>query len=270
MAINRRIGIIGAGRMGTALVAGLLKGGVVGKDSLYASDVSDQRCHQLSEIYGIKCFSNNKMVVENSDIVIIAVEPAHMQAVLKDIGEVLSSQLLVSIAAAVSTDFIKQNLKKDVAVVRVMPNNPCLVGEGMIVIASAPDISEKRFKAVEEIFSAVGRVLVLDEDLFDAVTGLSGSGPAFIYLVIEGLVEGGIKSGLSADTALVLAAQTVLGAGKMVLETKAHPSKLREMVTTPGGTTVEGLKELDRSDIKGVFSRAVERAAQKSRELKKT
>ena len=146
MTINRRIGIIGAGKMGTALVAGLLNAGVAGKDNLSASDASAQRCYQVSKTYGIRCFSSNKMVVENSDIVILAVEPVHVKAVLEDIGAVLTNQLLISIAAAVSTDFLKRNLRKDIAVVRVMPNNPCLVGEGMTVIASAPEVSEERFK----------------------------------------------------------------------------------------------------------------------------
>jgi len=270
LAIDRRIGVIGAGKMGTALISGLLKAGVVKKDKICASDVSAQRCDYISKTYGIRCFPDNKAVVANSDIVIIAVEPKHVKEVLEDIGEKLADQTLVSIAAGISIDFLKKNLRKPVSIVRAMPNNPCMVGAGMTVLTSSPEVSEKEFGVVESIFSSVGRVLVLDERFFDAVTGLSGSGPAYIYLAIEGLVEGGVKSGLPENTAIILAAQTVLGAGKMILETKTHPAKLREMVTTPGGTTIEGLKELERGDVKGFFSRAVERAAQKSRELAKT
>ena len=270
MATGRRIGIIGIGNMGTALIAGLLKAGRVGKDELFASDVSAQRCYQVSKTYGIRCFSDNREVVANSDILIIAVEPRHVKTVLEDIGEALTNQVLVSIAAGTPIEFLRLNLSKAVAVVRAMPNNPCLVGEGMIVLAPTPEVSEEKLRVVEGIFSSVGKVIILDERFFDAVTGLSGSGPAYIYLVIEGLVEGGVKSGLPEDVALTLAAQTVLGAGRMVLETRTHPSRLRETVATPGGTTVEGLKELERGDVKGFFSRAVERAAQRSRELAKT
>lgn len=269
MAIDRRIGIIGAGKMGAALISGLLRAGVVGKNDLCASDVSAQRCDYISKTYGVKCFPDNKAVVANSDIVIIAVEPKHVKEVLEDIGEKLANQTLVSIAAGISIDFLNKNLRRAIPIVRAMPNNPCLVGEGMTVLTSSPEVSEKEFGVVESIFSSVGRVLVLDERFFDAVTGLSGSGPAYIYLVIEGLVEGGVRAGLPEDKALTLAAQTVLGAGKMVLETGMDPAKLREMVTTPKGTTIEGVKELERGEIKASLGRAVEKAAQRSKELVK-
>ncbi len=268
MADVDRVGIVGIGNMGTALIAGLLKAGKVGKDELCASDVSAQRRHHVSETYGIRCFSDNKTVVANSDIIIVAVEPAHMKMVIEDIREAFTSQMLISIVAGTPIDSIERNLQNTVPIVRAMPNNPCLVGEGMIVLAPNQEVSEGNLRVVKELLSSVGKVIVLDERFFDAVTGLSGSGPAYIYLVIEGLVEGGVKSGLPEDTALTLAAQTVLGAGKMVLETGTHPSKLRETVVTPGGTTAEGLKELSRSDVKNSFSRAVEKAAQRSKELR--
>ncbi|MCJ7634530.1 pyrroline-5-carboxylate reductase [Candidatus Bathyarchaeota archaeon] len=267
MADVNRVGIVGIGNMGTALIAGLLKAGKVGKDELCASDVSAQRRHHVSETYGIRCFSDNKTVVANSDIIIVAVEPAHMKMVIEDIREAFTNQMLISIVAGTPIDSIERNLQNTVPIVRAMPNNPCLVGEGMIVLAPNQEVSEGNLKVVKELLSSVGKVIVLDERFFDAVTGLSGSGPAYIYLVIEGLVEGGVKSGLPEDTALTLAAQTVLGAGKMVLETGTHPSKLRETVVTPGGTTAEGLKELSRNDVKNSFSRAVEKAAQRSKEL---
>ncbi len=255
--------------MGTALIAGMLKVKVVGKDDLFASDVSAQRCYHVSKTYGIRCFSDNREVVSNSDIVIIAVEPRHVKTVLESVCNALSNQLLISIAAGISIDFIRKNLQKTVPIVRCMPNNPCIVGESITALTPSPEVSQESLRAVEEIFSSVGRVLILNERLFDAVTGLSGSGPAYIYLAMEGLIEGGVKSGLPEDVALTLAAQTVLGAGRMVLETRMYPAKLREMVATPGGTTVEGLKELEKGDVKASLSRAVERAAQRSRELTK-
>jgi len=266
--MDKKIGIIGIGNMGTTLIAGLLRAGGVSEDNLCASDVSAQRCYQVSKTYRIKCFSDNKMVVKNSTIVIIAVEPKHVQVVLEDINEALTNQVVVSIAAGVSTEFIKNHLQKKVPIVRVMPNNPCMVGEGMIAVSSSPEVSEETLKVIMEIFSSVGQVLLLDESVFSAVTGLSGSGPAFIYLALEGLIQGGVKSGLTEEAAMILAAQTVLGSGKMVLETKMHPVKLKEMVGTPGGTTIEGLKELEAHDIKTAFSKAVERATQRAHELK--
>lgn len=264
---DTRIGIIGAGKMGSALISGLLRTGTVKTENLFASDVSSQRRCYVSKTYGIKCLANNKRVVANSDIVIIAVEPKHVRVVLEDIKEELTHQLLVSIAAGVSIGFLKRQLRQDLPIVRAMPNNPCIVGEGMIVIAPSPEVSKDRFETIKEVFASIGKVLVLNEKFFDAVTGLSGSGPAYIYLVIEGLIDGGMKSGLAEETALILATQTVFGSGRMAIETKIHPSKLREMVTTPGGTTVEGLKELERSSVRAVFSKAVESAAKRSREL---
>ena len=270
MTIDKRIGVIGAGKMGTALVSGMLKAGVVKKSKICAGDISEQRCEYVSKMYGVTCFSDNSLVIANSDIVIIAVEPKHIKGVLEEISGELENQTLVSIAAGVTIDFLKENLKKPVPIIRAMPNNPCMVGEGMIVLTSSPEASERDLDTVKEIFTSIGRVLVLEEHLFDAVTGLSGSGPAYIYMVIEGLTEGGIKAGLPEDKAVTLAAQTVLGAGKMVLETDISPDKLREMVTTPGGTTVEGLKELKRGKVKSFFCRAVRKATQRSRELLKT
>ncbi len=270
MVERKRIGIIGAGKMGAALIAGLLRAETVEKDDLCASDVSAQRRDQIAKTYGIQCFTDNKMAVSRCDIVVLAVEPVHVKAVLEEVGEELAGKLLVSIAAGTSIAFLKKNLQRTtIPIVRAMPNNPCMVGEGMTVLAPSPEASGEDLEAAEAIFSAVGKVMVLDERFFDAVTGLSGSGPAYIYLVVEGLVEGGVRAGLPEDKALVLAAQTVLGAGKMVLETGLHPAKLREMVTTPGGTTIEGLKELERGNVKAALSMAVGSAARKSKELVK-
>jgi pyrroline-5-carboxylate reductase len=266
---TKKIGVIGIGNMGTALIAGMLKAGVVRKDDLCASDISAQRCYYVSKTYGVKCFSDSKTLVLNSDIIIVAVEPKNVTVILESIGDELTHQLLISIVAGISINFLKKNLQKVIPIIRCMPNNPCMVGESMTVLAPSPEVSQENLNAAEEIFSSVGRVLILSEHLLDAVTGLSGSGPAYIYLVIEGLIDGGLKVGLPEDVALILAAQTVLGAGKMILETKIPPVRLREMVTSPEGTTIEGLKELEKDNIKASFSRAVERATQRSRELSK-
>jgi len=216
--------------MGTALIAGLLETGKFQKKEISASDVSAERRLHVSRSYGIKCFSSNKETVRNSDILIIAVEPKHVKEVLEDISDTITNQVVISIAAGIPIVFLKKYLKKQIPLFRAMPNSPCLVGEGAIALASQKGVSENEVKLVEEIFASVGKVFVLDEHLFDAVTGLSGSGPAYIYLVMDGLIEGGVRAGLSEDLALILVAQTVLGAGKMVIETKIHPNSVVQIL----------------------------------------
>ena len=267
---KKRIGIIGTGKMGEALISGLTQSKLVDKTSLSASDVVSRRCDHISRTYGISCYTDNKRVVEVSDVVIIAVQPRDVKAVLEGIREKLTAKhLLISIAAGVSTGFLSKNLQKAVPTIRAMPNNPCMIGEGMIALAPMPNVSEENLQIAREIFSSIGRVIVIDEGHFDAITGLSASGPAYIYLVIEALSDGGVKVGIPKDVSIELAAQTVLGSARMVLETREHPAKLRDMVTTPGGTTISGLMELEDRGIRVAFIRAVEKATQRARELTK-
>ena len=212
--------------------------------------------------------SDNGELVRQVDVVILAVKPQIMTAVLREIAPALTRQkLVISLAAGVSTARIRAALGREVRLIRVMPNTPALVLEGATAIARAEGLEPDDLDTASEIFSAVGRVVVLEEDLMDAVTGLSGSGPAYVALVLESLADGGVKMGLDRITAMTLATQTVLGAAKLVLETGMHPGALKDMVSSPGGTSIAGISALEEGGIRTTFIKAVERATQRSREL---
>jgi pyrroline-5-carboxylate reductase len=268
MSAEKRVGIIGGGKMGEALIAGLLKTNTLQKDSILVGEMVPERREHLSKTYGIECLSDNAQVARRSDILILCVRPRDMAAALASVRDSLTPEkLLISIAAGVTTRFIQRTLNKSVDLVRAMPNNPCTIGEGMIVLTPAEGTSANRLVEVERIFASVGRTLTLEEGLFDAVTGLSASGPAYVYLFIEALADGGVKVGIPKDVALTLAAQTVLGSAMMVLETREHPAKLKDLVATPAGTTVAGLYELEEGGLRAACIRAVEKATARAREL---
>ena len=268
MSLNRKIGIIGGGKMGEAIIAGLVRAGTVHAQDILVSDKVAETLERLEKRHYVRSASSNSEVAIGSDIVLLCVQPRDMAQVLESIRDSLSpAKLLISIAAGVATDYIQRILGKKQDLVRAMPNNACTIGEGMTVLALAKDTPANRLKEATEVFSAVGRTLTLEERLFDAVTGLSGSGPAYVYLFIEALADGGVKVGIPKNTAVTLAAQTVLGAAKMVLETGEHPAKLKDLVATPGGTTVQGLYEFEEGKLRASCVRAVERATQRAREL---
>jgi pyrroline-5-carboxylate reductase len=269
MTINgRTVGFVGAGNMGEALIKGLIAASLVPAKAIYATDVRTDRLKDLDRQYGIQVSSDNAEMVRQADIVILAVKPQIMEAVLKEIAPAVTRRkLLISIAAGVSTAKIRAGLGKDARLIRVMPNTPALVLEGATAIAKADGLEPDDLDTAGEIFSAVGRVVVLTEDLLDAVTGLSGSGPAYIAVVIESLADGGVRMGLDRITAMTLATQTVLGAAKLLLETGLHPGALKDMVSSPGGTSIAGIAALEEGGIRTTFINAVERATQRSREL---
>jgi pyrroline-5-carboxylate reductase len=262
------VGFVGGGNMGEALIKGLLGANLVPAGSIHATDVRLDRLKQLNRQYGIQVSSDNAELVRRSDIVILAVKPQIMDAVLKEIAPAVTrKKLLISIAAGVSTAKIRAVLHKDARLIRVMPNTPALVLEGVTAIAKADGLEPDDLDTAGEIFSAVGRVVVLDEALMDAVTGLSGSGPAYVAVVIESLADGGVRMGLDRITAMTLATQTVLGAAKLLLETGLHPGALKDMVSSPGGTSIAGIAALEEGGIRTTFIKAVERATERSREL---
>lgn len=268
MDLDRRIGVIGIGKMGKALISGLIRSKFIDRVKIRASDISVERREYVYEKHQITCYSDNGRLVENSDIVVIAVQPQDMKTVLEDIREKLTSKhLIISIAAGISTSFILRNLQKQVSLIRAMPNNLCMIGESVTALAPTPKASEKDIQDAMDVFGSVGRVLVLDEKHFDAVTGLSGSGPAYAYLFIEALADGGVRVGLPKETSILLAAQTILGAAKMVFETMEHPKRLKEMVATPGGTTIRGLYELEEGKVRAAIIKAVEKATERAKEL---
>ena len=265
---GKKVGFVGAGNMGEALIKGLLAASLVPAEAIYATDVRLERLKELDRQYGIQIAAGNTDLVRHADVVIMAVKPQIMEAVLKEIAHAVTRRkLVISIAAGVSTAKIRAALGKDARLIRVMPNTPALVLEGMTAIAKAEGLEPGDLDIAGEIFSAVGRVVVLDEELLDAVTGLSGSGPAYVAVVIESLADGGVKMGLDRITAMTLATQTVLGAAKLLLETGLHPGALKDMVSSPGGTSIAGIAALEEGGIRTTFIKAVERATQRSREL---
>src|SRR3989475_89673 len=236
-----------------------------------ARDPADARPERLKEIdrqYSVRIVADNPELVRHVDVVIMAVKPQIIEPVLKEIAHALTRQkLLISIAAGVTTEKLRTVLGKDARLIRVMPNTPALVLAGVTAIAKAEGLEPGDLDTAREIFSAVGRVVVLEEGLLDAVTGLSGSGPAYVALVIESLADGGVKMGLDRITAMTLATQTVLGAAKLLLETRLHPGALKDMVSSPGGTSIAGVAALEEGGIRTTFIKAVERATQRSKEL---
>lgn len=268
MALHKRLGIIGAGKIGEALIYGLLKSNVVSPEELAASTPSEQRCEMLASKYRIKSTPDNREVARNSEVVIIAVRPHIVGKVLDEIKDLVEpSQLIISIATGVTTEYISKHLKDGVPIVRAMPNNPVLVLEGMTAIAKGPNAEDKHLKLASAIFQSVGKAAVVQERELNAITGLSGSGPAYIYMVIEALIEAGIKVGLSRELSTMLVSQTTLGSAKMVLETKEHPAILKDTVTTPGGCTIEGVMELEEGKLRTSFVNAVVKATKRAGEL---
>jgi pyrroline-5-carboxylate reductase len=263
-----RIGFLGAGRMATALGRGWLAAGLVTPDRLLASDpVPQARATFLKEAGG-RAGADNREVVAGSDLLVLAVKPQTMPALLAEVRpHVTPRHLVVSIAAGITLRQLADGLGPERRLVRVMPNTPCLIGASASGYSPGEGATADDVAVVERLLNAVGRAFRLPEALLDAVTGLSGSGPAFVYVMIEALSDGGVRVGLPRDVATVLAAQTVLGAARMVLETGTHPGALKDMVASPGGTTIAGLHALERGGLRGALMDAVEAATQRAREL---
>jgi pyrroline-5-carboxylate reductase len=264
----RTVGFLGAGNMAEALIKGLLHAGTFTPEHVTASDVKTDRLKYLHTTHGIKTTTDNHELVRTSDLLVIAVKPQVVDKALTTIGaEVLPHTLVVSVAAGVPLEAIEARLPVNARVVRAMPNTPATVLAGATAISAGTHATEEDMEAAREMFEAVGRVVVLDETSLDAVTGLSGSGPAYVMLIIEALADGGVKVGLHRDTALLLAAQTVYGSAKLLLETGEHPGRLKDMVTSPGGTAIAGLHTLESGALRKTLMDAVETASARAAEL---
>jgi pyrroline-5-carboxylate reductase len=268
---DKKIAVLGAGKLGETLIKGLLEAGVINIANVQITAGHQQRLDQMRERFNVAGSLSNKVASAAADVIILAVKPQTVPVVLAEIGDGLrTSQLLISVAASVSTAFIEKHLAAAVPVIRAMPNTPCLLKKGMTGIAAGRNASSEHLALAKFIFDAVGRSIVADEKHMDAITGLSASGPAFIYIVIESLAEAGVKVGLPRDVATELAAQTVIGAGSMVLETAEHPAKLKDMVTTPAGCTIDGILELEEGGLRVTLIKAVVKATQRAKELLET
>lgn len=266
-----RIAILGAGKIGESLIAGLLQAGTVTPKQIIASVRRQERGEELRRRYGIRATTRNTEAVGWAGILVICVKPQAMLEVLQEIrGSVKPGHLVISVAASVSTRYIEKHLGSRVPVIRTMPNTPCSLREGMTGIARGSTVSDKHLQKAKKIFDSIGRSLILEEKHLDAVTGLSASGPAFIYIIIESMAEAGVKVGLAREVATELAAQTVLGSARMVLETKEHPARLKDMVTTPAGCTIDGILELEEGGLRVTLIKAIVRATERARELLET
>jgi pyrroline-5-carboxylate reductase len=265
---GKRIAVLGAGKLGETLIKGLLQAGVIEAGQVTATAAHQQRLDYIRERFGIDGGLSNRAAVESADVVLLCVKPQTVPAVLNEIGSnIKPPQILISVAASVSTSLIEGYLSHPAAVIRAMPNTPCLLNKGMTGIAPGKNATRDDVALARFIFDSVGRTVVADEKHMDAITGLSASGPAFIYIVIESLAEAGVKVGLPRDIATELAAQTVVGAGAMVLETAEHPAKLKDSVTTPAGCTIDGILELEEGGLRVTLIKAVVKATQRAKEL---
>ena len=266
---NKQIGFIGGGAMGEALMGGLLARKMLTPEQVTVFDVSRDRLQFLKERYGVAIGDSGQVVATASDILFLTIKPQVMASVLADIGKLVKqTTLVVSIAAGIKIATLEKYLPR-VSVIRVMPNTPVAVGEGMSAVAKGSYADEAAAELVSSMFSAVGRAVQVDESMMDAVTGLSGSGPAFFFLMLDALSDAGVRVGFSRQNALLLSAQTMLGAAKMVLETGEHPGKLKDMVTSPGGTAITGVHMLETHSIRASLIEAVVAATARSRDMGK-
>jgi len=264
----KNIAIIGMGKMGEAIAQGLKQSSSGSHYQITGTTRTEESAAEASSRLQINCHTDNAKAIKNADLVILAVKPHQAEKILHE-NQLNQKQLLVSICAAVTTDQLSEWSGSKASIIRTMPNTPCLIKSGVTAICKGPRCSEEQLQSVERIFGELGEVTVLEESLFDGVTGLSGCGPAYIYLMIEALSEAGVKVGISRKQATLLAAQTMMGAAKMVLERGEHPAALKDEVTTPAGCTVDGLMALEEGRLRVTLIKAVLAATTRSKKMGK-
>jgi len=266
---NKKIGFIGSGNMGNAMISGLIDSGASQPENIICSDVREDLLQDIEAKFGVRTSTSNTAVAADADIVILAIKPQIMVPVLQEIKECLDmSKLVISIAAGVPLAAIESCLNKDLRLIRVMPNVAVSVREGAAAIAAGDHTFKEDIDLAMAIFNSVGKCVFLKENnLMDAITGLSGSGPAYIFLIVDALADAGVRVGLHRKDALLLASQTILGSAKMLLETGEHPGPLKDSVTSPGGTAIAGLHTLEKGGLRTTLINAVEAATQRSVEL---
>ena len=264
---ERRIALLGTGKIGAILLQGLLKAGLSPK-RVRGTVRHAERARLLSEQLAIPVGTDNRAAAREADVLLVSVKPQNVREVLEEIrAEVSPDKLIVSVAASVPTAFIEKTLGTAVPVVRAMPNTPCLVGTGMTGLCKGAHAAAEHLELARAMFDTVGRTVVVDEKHMDAVTGLSASGPAFVYIILESLAEAGVKVGLPRDVATLLSAQTLLGAATVALETGDHPALLKDAVTTPAGCTIDGILELEEGKLRVTLIKAVVKATARAKEL---
>ncbi len=265
---NVRIAVLGTGKMGGILLQAFLKQNLFAPDQIHATVAHPERALALSTQWGVDVSTDNRAAVEKADLILLGVKPFQIPDLVAQIRPALTPQkTIVSFAASVKTAAIEEAAGMEIAVIRAMPNTPSALGAGIAGLCRGKYVSDTQMELAQRIFETVGRTVTVDEKHMDAVTGLSASGPAFIYIILESLAEAGVKVGLPRDTATLLAAQTTFGAAKMVLDTGYHPALLKDAVTTPAGCTIDGILELEEGGLRVTLIKAVMRATQRAKEL---
>ncbi len=265
---KKKVAILGAGNMGEALAKGLLRAGKVLPEALTCTDARAERREEIHKRYGVQVTGDNRAAAAQADVIVLAVKPQVIDHLLEEIApSVDARKLVISIAAGVPIAALARKLGAGVRIVRTMPNTPALVGAGATALARGPHATDADLEQALSLFEAVGVAVVVEEQHLDAVTGLSGSGPAFVFMAIEALADGGVKVGLARPVAMALAAQAVMGSAKLVLETGEHPGRLKDQVTSPGGTSIAGVHALEQHGFRAALIAAVEAATIRSREL---
>lgn len=265
---NKRVAVLGAGKMGTILLEAMLHNGLLTPERTFATVQHMDRSRRLTDELGVAIGTDNVKAVDSADIVLLCVKPQTVRAVLDQVRHVARrDQLFISVAASVPTSYMERSLAADIPVVRAMPNTPAMLGCGMTAICKGLFATEAHVELTRALFDTVGKTVVVDEKHMDAITGLSASGPAFIYIILESLAEAGVKVGLPRDLATTLAAQTAFGSARVVLDTGHHPALLKDAVTTPAGCTIDGIMELEEGKLRVTLIKAVVKAAQRAKEL---
>jgi pyrroline-5-carboxylate reductase len=264
-----QVGILGFGKMGEAVALGLMSSSKSSQFKIQGTTRSEKSAQEVSQRLGIACFTQNEKLAETCDVLLLSVKPHQAEKVLQSIAPRLKkNQLLISLCASLTTQQLSQWSGGEIAVIRAMPNTPCLIGQGMTVFCTGPGAGDSHREIVETIFQTLGKTAMIEESLMDGATGLSGCGPAYAYLIIESLSEAGVKVGLPRKVATLLAAQTLAGAAEMVLQRKDHPAALKDEVTTPAGCTIDGLMALEEGKLRVTLIKAVLAAAHRSRILR--
>jgi pyrroline-5-carboxylate reductase len=265
---KKKVAVLGAGKIGSILLQSFLRDGLLTPAQTWATVAHPERARLLRDKLKVHAGTDNAEAVRGAEVVFLCVKPQVVADVVGEIRAHLSGdQLLISVAASVPTEMIERGLEKEVPVVRAMPNTPCVLGAGMTALCKGKFAQKHHLETATKFFDAVGRTVAVDEKHMDAVTGLSASGPAYIYIILESLAEAGVKVGLPRDIATLLAAQTTLGAARVVLETGDHPALLKDAVTTPAGCTIDGIMELEEGKLRVTLIKAVVKAVQRAKEL---
>lgn len=265
----KKIGFIGAGNMGGAILGGILNSKMIDNDHIMASAKSDRTLDKIKSNYNVNVTKNSKEVVEFSDLIVIGVKPDIYDEILEEIKDLIDDKIIITIAAGKTIEAMEKIIGDDKKIVRTMPNTPSLVGEGMTSLSPNKNISEEELSFVKSIFDSLGKSEVVKEDLIHAVIGASGSSTAYAFMFIEAIADGAVRAGMPRDKAYTFAAQGVLGAAKMVLDTEKHPGELKDMVCSPGGTTIEAVKVLEEEKFRGAVLKAIDSCVKKSIEMSK-